>query len=285
MNDVVPAIPQAVIMAVLEVREKVPALAKDTVNPFAKYNYAPIDAYYERIKPVATAAGLGWRARELSYTHIPEGKGSYRGSYSFDLFVKTGEVSMDYMSVTIVGHDQGAQTTGQLFSYAEKVFMRAAFGVETGEADADAQDNRPSSPSRDGGPKTGFIGGGGVAMRGGGGSIGTLQNSTTNVVSINQPAAQVDDFPVTDQVGQQAIKSSQDKDGNPVFVTKNVTQDQAQLLYMALATWVTEPKTLSKLRNYWAVNTPAIELLKQYDATLYDKLLVEFTKARDAFAN
>jgi ERF superfamily len=249
------AVPKSIIEALLKVRKNVPALPKDTVNPHARYKYAPIDAYYRTIKPIATDAGLAWRAREVGYEFLAD-VNRYRGSYVFDLFCLDGNVAYGYMSVTIVGNNQGAQTTGQLFSYAEKVFMRAAFGVETGEEDADAQDNTKNDgpPPR---PKPAYT-----------------EDAIKAMSRIRQDAAET--------VGQileataPKLTSTLDGSGNPIITTKGVTEDSTDLLYQTLRTWIDKPTTVVKLRDYWAVNTPAIEKLKEFSHEKYELLLAEF---------
>lgn len=128
--------------AMIKIAQAVPQLGKADRNQFAKYNYVSIDKYYETIAKLAAANGIAWQAYEVENTVLPEiGKdGALRITYSFDLYHESGDMIRAFTAFTIIHPIQGAQTAGSALSYAEKLFMRSAFKVVTGEADADASD-------------------------------------------------------------------------------------------------------------------------------------------------
>ena len=128
--------------AMIRIAQAVPQLGKADRNAFAKYNYVSIDKYYETIAKLSAANGIGWQAYEVENTVLPNvGKdGALRITYSFDLYHESGDMIRAFTAFTILHPIQGAQTAGSALSYAEKLFMRSAFKVVTGEADADASD-------------------------------------------------------------------------------------------------------------------------------------------------
>ncbi len=129
-----------IIGAVVKTAREVGQLGKAERNNFAKYNYVPIDKYYEVVGKLAAANGLVWQPREVAHEVLSNvGKdGAVKVTYSFDLYHESGEHIQDYSKVTILHPIQGAQTAGSALSYADKCFMRTAFKIVTGEDDADA---------------------------------------------------------------------------------------------------------------------------------------------------
>jgi len=128
--------------AMIRIAQAVPQLGKAERNAFAKYNYVSIDRYYETIAKIAAANGIGWQAIEVENKLLPDvGKdGALRITYAFDLYHEGGDHIQAFAAFTIIHPIQGAQTAGSALSYAEKLFMRSAFKVVTGESDADASD-------------------------------------------------------------------------------------------------------------------------------------------------
>ena len=130
-----------IVAAIVAVRGAITSIKPDAENKHDNYVYVSIDSYYEKVSTVATKAGLIWRAREKSFELI-DNQGArrdrmyVRATYVYDVFVGANEV-LDYMTVTVFMPVVGPQTTGQLYSYADKVFMRTTFCVPTGEKDAD----------------------------------------------------------------------------------------------------------------------------------------------------
>jgi hypothetical protein len=128
--------------AMIKIAQAVPQLGKADRNQFAKYNYVSIDKYYEGIAKLAAANGIMWQPREI-HTAIEKdvGKdGALRITYAFDLYHESGDAIEEFSKFTILHPIQGAQTAGSALSYADKLFMRSAFKVVTGEQDADASD-------------------------------------------------------------------------------------------------------------------------------------------------
>lgn len=128
--------------AMIRIAQAVPQLGKADRNQFAKYNYVSIDKYYDTIGRLAAANGIGWQAIEVENKLLPDvGKdGALRITYAFDLYHEGGDHIQAFAAFTIIHPIQGAQTAGSALSYAEKLFMRSAFKVVTGESDADASD-------------------------------------------------------------------------------------------------------------------------------------------------
>lgn len=229
--------------AVIDVRDKVPVLAKTSENQFSNYKYASIDSFYEQVKPIATKAGLGWRAQITDWQMLPDlGKnGSIAAKVQFDLFTETDEIK-DYMTVPIINGFVGAQTTGQIVSYAEKVMMRAAFGVATGEGDADhtdqaqfSRENKPKPQRTEPPPK-----------------LEPLKIEGT----VELP-------PVADKITGEVFNVNTLVErtlpnGLPVIKTRDTGID---ILIAAFETFMPVPKTRAILRDWWAENVPAVEAI------------------------
>jgi len=126
--------------AMIKITQSVPQMGKADRNQFAKYNYVSIDKYYETVAKLAAANGIGWQAYEIENKVLPDvGKdGALSISYVFDLYHESGDIVTAFAAFTVIHPIQGAQTAGSALSYAEKLFMRSAFKVVTGEDDADA---------------------------------------------------------------------------------------------------------------------------------------------------
>ncbi len=130
----------AIMKAVVKTAREVPQLGKADRNAFAKYSYVSIDKYYEVVAKIAASNGLIWQPREIEHEVLSGvGKdGAIKAVYAFDLYHEDGEARDNYAIFTIIHPIQGAQTAGSAMAYAEKLFMRSCFKVQTGEQDADA---------------------------------------------------------------------------------------------------------------------------------------------------
>jgi len=126
--------------AILAVTSEVNSLAKGVKNQHGGYNYVPIDNYYAEVGKVAAKHGLTWVLRVTDCKHLSDlGKnGALNFSYAVDLLHSDGDEKKDFTSLNILHPIQGAQSAGSAMSYADKVFMRQLFKIETGEMDADA---------------------------------------------------------------------------------------------------------------------------------------------------
>jgi len=89
---------------------------------------------------VAAKHGLTWVLKVVNFEHLPNlGKsGAINFTYNVDIFHSSGDEKLNFTSLNILHPIQGAQSAGSAMSYADKIFMRQLFKVETGEQDADA---------------------------------------------------------------------------------------------------------------------------------------------------
>jgi len=116
--------------AIVAVTGEVNSLAKGVKNQHGGYNYVPIDNYYAEVGKVAAKHGLTWVLKVKS--------GAINFTYNVDIFHSSGDEKLNFTSLNILHPIQGAQSAGSAMSYADKIFMRQLFKVETGEQDADA---------------------------------------------------------------------------------------------------------------------------------------------------
>lgn len=275
-----PKVPPEVVAAVLEVRKKMKSLVKEDTNRHGGYNYVSIDSYYEGILPVTNEAGLIWRTREVAYDLV-EGQGGtknhtyVRARFIYDLF-KGGAAAMDYMAVTIFAPVAGAQTTGQLFSYADKVFMRVAFGVPTGEKDAD--DNAPEQVTSVRPPQ-------GMTL-----SLADPVNpppSTPQIAgtlarqAVSPPLPPHDlqtgeikaAAPATERAaGEAKIAPKQTKEGLPIVDTREVNKDAVDMIFQIFQKFMPTVRTSSQLLDFHAENLAAIEKVKTIDPSKHDAI-------------
>lgn len=270
--------------AILETRAGVPLLGKNARNEFQAYNFVSIDQFYEKVKPVANKAGLIWRARMVEWkVNLDLGKhGSVEALVAFDMYHKSGAAIENYMAVPIINSLVGAQTTGQVMSYAEKVFMRAAFGVATGEADADQTDqaafSQENKTRRGPAVQRGVPGGEAVSAKPDGRDTGGDGGGEV-------PAHD----PVTGEVQEgipetEGLASRANPDQLPIFDTKKFSDKNVELVVKVFETWMDKPKTVKALRNWFAENVPTIEKIKAIDpaaaADLTEKFKLQAAKLK-----
>lgn len=131
---------KAILKAITDVTAEIPNLAKAEKNQHGGYNFVPIDKYYEVVGKAAAKHGLSWSLSEHEWEHLPNvGKsGAMRFTYVTRLMHSSGEQQDNFSRLTIIHPIQGAQTAGSAMSYADKVFTRQLFKVQTGEQDADS---------------------------------------------------------------------------------------------------------------------------------------------------
>lgn len=134
-----------IVKAVIKTRQDVGTLGKGTLNPHGNYKYVSIDRYYETVADAASKNGLMWVIREEDVTLNPSmGKtGVVQVKYIIDIYHSSGEAIEAFSAISILHPIQGAQTIGSAMSYVDKVFMRQAFAVATGEKDIDADATNP----------------------------------------------------------------------------------------------------------------------------------------------
>ena len=135
-----------IVKAVIKTRQDVGTLGKGTLNPHGNYKYVSIDRYYETVADAASKNGLMWVIREEDVTLNPSmGKtGVVQVKYIIDIYHSSGEAIEAFSAISILHPIQGAQTIGSAMSYVDKVFMRQAFAVATGEKDIDADATNPT---------------------------------------------------------------------------------------------------------------------------------------------
>lgn len=144
---------KAILKAITDVTAEIPNLAKAEKNQHGGYNFVPIDKYYEVVGKAAAKHGLSWSLSEHEWEHLPNvGKsGAMRFTYVARLMHSSGEEKENFSRLTIIHPIQGAQTAGSAMSYADKVFTRQLFKVQTGEQDADStnpnefEDTKPAT--------------------------------------------------------------------------------------------------------------------------------------------
>lgn len=271
-------IAKEIIDAVLVVRKGITSISKDAKNPHGGYNYVPIDTYYEKISSVATAAGLAWRTREISFDLIPnQGKNKDRtyvqSKFAYDLMAKD-KVAGDYMSVTILSPIDGPQTTGQLFSYADKVFMRVAFCVATGEADADDIKQEPIS----------------LTAHTKADLDDFLTPPTPKQAASAEPLKVDDDLslddpehdPETGEILPEGLHKdhmevvSKIKDDLPLIDTRKVAPEAIETIEAIFTTFMPKIKSPGALRDWHAENLAAIEKVKTHDPAAHDRIKTAF---------
>lgn len=233
-----------IIDAVLAVRKNVKKLSHNATNPHANYKYASIDKYYTDVVPLANEAGLVWKTRQTKYVYLPNmGKGRDRTwvevGFAFDLYA-SGAEALDYATATVVLPLEGAQTTGQTFSYAEKCFMRSAFSVPTGEGDADSEPaerdgamGAPPLPAHD--PLT-----------------GELAVTTSDVSDV--------------------LSSTSTEGEDPVFDPRKVSSKGVDTILEIVRHWLPDIKTRVQLRDWNANNVAAFEAVQRFSPEKREKL-------------
>lgn len=273
-------IAKEIIEAVLTVRKNITSISKDAKNQHGGYNYVSIDTYYEKIATVATAAGLVWRTREISFDLIAnQGRTKDRtyvqSKFSYDLMCKD-KSALDYMSVTILSPIDGPQTTGQLFSYADKVFMRVAFCVATGEQDADDIKQEPISLTAHSKAELDEF-------------LQPLKQSTTLPIAGQNSSANDDlslDDPEHDPETGELIPPglhkdhmevvSKVKDDLPLIDTRKISPEAIATIEAIFTTFMPKVKSSAALRDWHAENLAAIEKVKNHDPAAHDRIKAAF---------
>lgn len=248
--------------AMIKIAQAVPQLGKADRNQFAKYNYVSIDKYYEGIAKLAAANGIMWQPREI-HTAIESdvGKdGALRITYAFDLYHESGDAIEEFSKFTILHPIQGAQTAGSALSYADKLFMRSAFKVVTGEQDADASD--PDDLK--------------IKER-------IKQEPAAKEVLKAFPDAQIVDA---------RPKGANALEGAEAEVTDRIDDDGFNIFKSDATDYITIAKICVRiaptaesegdLMRFWTVNMGVIDRMKNEAPKLYAKVKEEFTKRRAA---
>ena len=252
-----------IAVAMMKIAQAVPQLGKADRNAFAKYNYVSIDKYYETIAKLAAANGIMWQPREISTVVEREiGKdGALRITYAFDLYHESGDSIEEFSKFTILHPIQGAQTAGSALSYADKLFMRSAFKVVTGESDADASD--PDDLK--------------------------IKDKIKQEPAVKEVLKAFPDATITDV----RPKSANAPDPSPeVEVTERIDEDGFNVFKHDATDYLTIAKIFARvvptaagedeLKKFWRSNVGVIERMEKEAPKLHAKVKEEFTKRRAA---
>ena len=254
-------IPEVVAQALAHTAVDVKPLVKNDKNAFQNYSYVSIDDYYLNVPKIALSKGLTWIIREVDtkpFT-LTGKKGPETAmifTYEVDLVHVDGHYIRGYDRISIYHPAQGAQTSGSARSYADKLFMRTAFKIATGEhelrdLDADATDNSWMSTDKS------------VDMDDG---WGDLEPS-----SPPEPEDNADKDPV------EVITDEMVNGVGPKF-HKPKTSDDAALIVEVFRQFMPTHNDPDTLRRFWTINKEALDTLKGIDADAYQKLYEDFAK-------
>lgn len=279
-------IPASIAEAVLAVQMSLGTLGKEDRNNFQNYNFVSIDKYYEVVARAATQQGLSWFCQETSSEIVNFGKdkGAIRFEFAFTMFHISGQVVPCYDRISIYHPLQGAQTSGSAASYAEKLFMRKAFKVVTGEDDADAVDQsfaididgtidvvdtkdiatepEGDNPlpgnvqrSQEPAPESGLEDNPGPETGGGGPSAEEPPAAALNPEDFIETPKSDDEVAIL-----RAIKEPSSTDWNTIS--------------KIFETFM--PDSFEKTKEFWKSNTKAIEMMKEHDPKTHTRLVAIF---------
>ena len=256
-------IPKSVAEALAQTAEEVEPLFKGSENHFQNYKYVSIDDYYLQVPKHALRHGLTWTLREVDTgTFRMVGKKgeetAMRFTYAVDLVHVEGHYVKEYDRITVYHPAQGAQTSGSARSYADKMFMRSAFKIATGEVelrepDADATDSRKMNAD--------------VSIEDDWPDIDDLPEEKAKPEPKEEPVA--DDFDPTE-----ALIEREEPGLGPVF-KKPGTSDDASLIAEVFRQFAPTQPDVETLRRFWGVNKDALDVLKELDSKLYEALHAE----------
>lgn len=262
------SVPKEIVEKILECRRAIKALGQDDFNPHGGYKYVSIDKYYTAIARTLTEKGLVWRCRETLFELVPnQGKSKDRtyvkSSMNYDVMVGQ-HMASDYMKITIVQPIDGAQTTGQLYSYADKVFMRVAFHVATGE-----KDESPAIVDGDGGKPEPMVSG-----------VDDILEPQGNEAHQRPEETPHDpDTGVVVELGEdQKELAPKMKGGLPVLDTRKVEQDAVNTIELIFKTFMPLVKTKSALADWHAENLAALEKVAKIDPDARARIKVMFNE-------
>lgn len=242
-------IPSEMAEAMLKAQGEMPSLKKEDRNNFAKYNFVSIDGFYAAIPQVAARHGLYWQTHELNYEIIGN---SVAYTYGHDLFFKTGTCLPNYSRTTVIHPIQGAQTAGSALSYAEKLFMRSAFKVVTGEEDADSTDNTKPQP---------------VPAR--------TPRLQTSVGPVAEAKPATEPAKIIGGIAEGGVKVT-DNDGVPVIEAPKEGSGWKPAAEV-FKTFVPSCSTVAELRSFWTANSGVLDKMEKGDKPTYDEVKSVFT--------
>jgi len=180
-----------------------------------------------------------------------------RFTYAVDLVHVDGHYIKEYDRITIYHPAQGPQTAGSARSYADKLFMRTAFKIATGEVEY-------REPDAD--------------------SVNTKSISTDTLIEDDWPDIPDDaetptpkDEPSKDAADQDPTERviEREEDGlGPVFKAP-ANSDDADLIIEIFRQFAPTQPDAETLRRFWTVNLDALNTLKEINQKAYDELSAE----------
>lgn len=250
--------------AIQKTINEVPVLAKTERNAFAKYNFVGIDRFYETIPKIAVKYGLSWW---LSTDEVAQvGDNTLMFKFSVHMAHVDGDIIHDFAKVTVPHPLQGAQTAGSAASYAEKIFMRTAFKVQTGEDDADATDPKETSLSKKGSTEP---------QR----KVRTANSGPETVVPATSTKAAKDPFDLSDTSDIDHIERM-NADAKPVF--RKPTAGNWGIVATAFQEFIPLCTDLSTLKSFYDDNLGVLEAMKAEAGATHKEVLALFTKTKQA---
>jgi hypothetical protein len=143
-------LPKEMAEAVLLVMQELKSLAKTGRNDHGRYNFAPVDDFYDAVHDLLPKYGLLPTADEVDSELVPmetatfDSKGNPTAKKVAIWIKSTWIFKLNHNGVTSEGFRRivwvptaGPQTAGIAQSYADKNFMRSLFKIRTGEYELD----------------------------------------------------------------------------------------------------------------------------------------------------
>lgn len=242
--------------AIAAVTKKIGILGKNERNQFAKYNYVPIDKYYEIVPGVALEFGLIWKCTCTGWKII--GTEHVAFNFTFSLHnVNTGEIDENWQEIPIIHKLQGAQTTGSAMSYAEKLMMRTTFKIVTGEKDADAVDNRDDKIEEEKAKATGK----------------TTSDDDLDIPDVpDEDVSQETEPPIEDVPQEETVK---EPDLGPI--EDDMTREDWEKICAAIIPFIAKNESTDELDDYWRKNKVLLSTMKANHEDLFNDLVAKFS--------
>jgi|1_EtaG_2_1085319.scaffolds.fasta_scaffold01325_17 hypothetical protein len=279
------SIPKSIAEAVLKTQADLGTLTKDDTNPFANFSYVSIDKYYEIVAAAATKNKLSWFCQEvladvvLMKVKDGENVNACRFSYLFTMFHGDGNVVPVYDKITIFHPLQGAQTSGAAASYAEKLFMRKAFKVVTGEGgDADASpgfdDDLPDAPAPAPAPVAADLPDDTLAQPEPEETVEDIPDTGTENSEPDPQTSETRDPTIPDDPPHDAATGEvidlkdwyEERVGAPPLFNEIKAPNEApwEIIFEVFQTFLPDCNTFELTKEFWVTNTKAIEYMKDH---------------------
>jgi len=263
-------IPAEITAAVLAVRKRVKSIKTDEYNKHDGYSYVSIDTYYEKVATIAAEENLVWRGRMTECSLVPDqGKNKDRlflkVTMAYDMMCGASFVD-HYSQFTFLLPHSGAQTTGIAASYGDKVFMRTAFCVPSGEGDADAEPQQETStkPARSYDPM--------LDVPAPGNAVAFVQEDKSYTlpprVRPGEPAHDSDG--VITSVGNEVATAY--VDGMPSIDKGKVNEKSIAIIVEVFKTFMPMCKSISKLKQWHADNAGVLDIVQSIDKAAHQSI-------------